>query len=179
MEKIFEAKEFHGDVTFFGDMYVVQPSGGTILFNSAIASQYFSALDSTFSITSVDGALAPAGLNFASTLMIGWSSTANWWQAKDLGIARNGAGILEVNDGTAGSLADLTLSNIQIGGIITNEESNVALSDPPTQAEMVAGLGTAVAGDGHWRIVKSSANVRYLVFSDGTNWWYNTFTVGA
>ncbi len=44
---------------------------------------------------------------FSSTQIFGWSSNSNSETASDTGLARNAAGIVEVNNGTAGTLAAL------------------------------------------------------------------------
>ena len=55
-----------------------------------------------------------SGLEFASGLKIGWHNTtvSNTSANLDSGIARNAAGVLEVNSGTAGTFRDLKLRNL-------------------------------------------------------------------
>lgn len=69
--------------------------------------------------------------------------------------------------------------DVQVAGQINNPELNIAASTPPTQAELVSGIGAASGTSGNWYVIKNSGNVRYFIFSDGTNYHYNAFTVGA
>jgi hypothetical protein len=56
------------------------------------------------------------GNSLKSTYPIVWSSTATYSGGKDLGIARNGAGELEINDGTRGTnhRADLLVRSAKL-----------------------------------------------------------------
>lgn len=55
------------------------------------------------------------GLNFwFNSAQLMWSSTYSG--SPDTGIARNGAGIVEINNGTAGTFADLKLRNLAASG---------------------------------------------------------------
>jgi hypothetical protein len=52
------------------------------------------------------------GLNLGNNRGIGWSSTTSWAGSGDLGLHRNAAGVLEVNNGTAGTFRDLKLRDL-------------------------------------------------------------------
>jgi len=56
------------------------------------------------------------GVAANSTWRIAWSSSSNSADAKDLGIYRNAAGVLEINNGTAGTFRDLTLRAVTSSG---------------------------------------------------------------
>jgi hypothetical protein len=58
-------------------------------------------------------------LRVANTQTIGWSASASAsGTASDIGLARNAAGVVEVNNGTAGVFADLKLKNLTASGVI-------------------------------------------------------------
>ena len=61
-----------------------------------------------------------------ATSVISWnSSTTNFYAGtNDTGIARNAAGILEVNNGTAGTLRDITLRNATASGTLAVTEAS-------------------------------------------------------
>lgn len=48
-----------------------------------------------------------------------WSSTGNWYQTADLGLSRNAAGVLEINNGTAGTLRDIKVRTYLADATIT------------------------------------------------------------
>jgi hypothetical protein len=89
-----------------------------------------------------------------------WSGTVNWYDTKDLGFTRNAAGVLEINNGTAGTYRDLNLRNLtasgtlRVGGgtVVTNILSATATLDFPsigsndTETLTITVTG-AVAGD--------------------------------
>lgn len=73
---------------------------------------------------------AAGGISFGSTHKLVWSSGAtnvsNGNVAGDTGLARNAAGVVEINNGTAGTLADLKLRNIELTGTATGLPNVVA-----------------------------------------------------
>jgi hypothetical protein len=122
-----------------------------------------------------------------------FSGMGNFWWGNGIGTVTNWK---TYNSDLSTKPSNLTLTNawhfygkgaypsyfggdVQVAGRINNPEVNVASSTPPTQAEMVSGFGVASGTSGNWYIMKNSANIRYIVFSDGTNYHYNAFTVGA
>jgi hypothetical protein len=84
----------------------------------------------------------------ASTGIVGWSSETNFATdgvgARDLGLARNAAGILEINNGTPGTLRDLIARNLTISG-------NVLISSLDTD-------NTAPTTSGTTKMVITDAN---------------------
>ena len=54
-------------------------------------------------------------LDFGSGILARWSSTSVSGGSKDLGLARNAAGVLEINNGTAGTYRDLRLRYLGVG----------------------------------------------------------------
>lgn len=76
----------------------------------------------------------PTNLDHASGMLLRWSNSATAITTIDTGLARNGAGILEVNSGTAGTLRDLTLRSFQYSGGIKVSTSRSAMSGNLTLA---------------------------------------------
>lgn len=56
--------------------------------------------------------IADAYIRGGNSVVIGWSSTALASGAADTGFARNAAGVVEVNTGTAGTMGDLKLKRL-------------------------------------------------------------------
>lgn len=52
------------------------------------------------------------GMNLNNASFISWAGTSHSYDAKDVALYRNGPGVLEINDGTPGSLADLALRTL-------------------------------------------------------------------
>jgi hypothetical protein len=98
----------------------------------------------TIRISNAALAFLGAGKTFdiASDTLTRFSSTTGYGGAKDLGFARNAAGVLEVNDGTAGTLRDLlarnytstggTFSGPLTGDVTGTASSATALAADPT-----------------------------------------------
>lgn len=112
------------------------------------------------------GSSGNTGFEFGATNRLTWSNTtANYSGTKDIGITRNAAGVLEINNGTAGTYRDLILRRSQHNG--------VTVADLPAAAAGNAGsiqyvtdanattIGSTVAGGG--------AN-KVMVWSDGAAW---------
>jgi len=55
-------------------------------------------------------------ITLPSTSLFGFSSTAQASGAQDTGLARASAGVVEINNGTAGTLRDLSLRNLNPTG---------------------------------------------------------------
>lgn len=58
------------------------------------------------------------GFSNNSTGFYAWAQSSSWFDAVDLALYRNAAGILEINNGTAGTFAALKLSNLTASGTI-------------------------------------------------------------
>jgi hypothetical protein len=67
-------------------------------------------------IIGVDGT---HGLDLASSTFVNFSSTSSYTGTVDSAIGRNAAGVLEIDNGTAGAYRDLILRNITINGTCT------------------------------------------------------------
>ena len=57
--------------------------------------------------------LGASGIKLPSTGVYAFTSGANTWNSLDTGIARNAAGVIEVNNGTAGTYRDLKVRQAQ------------------------------------------------------------------
>jgi hypothetical protein len=111
------------------------------------------------------GRINSGGFYAASNKPYGFSSTTSSGGTPDLGIYRNAAGVLEINNGTGGTYRDLILRRSQHNG--------VTVADLPAAAAGNAGsiqyvtdanattIGSTVAGGG--------AN-KVMVWSDGVAW---------
>ena len=106
------ASKFKVDYTGVGTF------AGNVSAANFVGAQYTDA-SSAFRLGSTVAALATAaevgslgGLYNRSAGGVLWSSTSSYAGTVDTGLARNGAGIVEINNGTAGTLRDLTARNL-------------------------------------------------------------------
>ena len=114
-------------------------------------------------------------MDFANTYLARWSSGGTSAGTKDLGLSRNAAGVLEVNNGTAGTYRDLKLRNLLAGG-----GNGSYVQTPSMTVANLAAAGTA--GAGARAFVTDATATTFLstvagggankvpVVSDGTNW---------
>jgi hypothetical protein len=101
----------------------------------------------------------------SSDFSLSWKTTTNAdGGSVDTGLARNAAGVVEVNNGTAGTFRDLYLRGVRpVGSTVANlptASGNTGMMATVTDANATT-IGTTVAGGG--------ANT-VLVWSNGTNW---------
>lgn len=57
------------------------------------------------------------GFGMYNAGVFSWSSTGNWFDASDLGFKRNAAGVMEINDGSAGTYRDLIVRHLTAEGV--------------------------------------------------------------
>lgn len=107
--------EIRGQAGQTTDLFDIK-AGGTNVFRVTSAGSISVTADSTFSGailfstgTRIDSSV---GAQFASSLGIKWSSTSAYTGTKDTGLNRNAAGVVEVNNGTAGTLRDLLVRSV-------------------------------------------------------------------
>jgi len=143
------------------NLFEIQNNAGSIISRATSGGALYGSI-----VANVDnsGALS-SGVEIASNGLIRFSSDTTFYGTKDTGLARNAAGILEVDSGTAVQYRDLILRRSQ--------HSGVAVSALPAAAAGNAGsiqyvtdanattIGSTVAGGG--------AN-KVMVWSDGTAW---------
>jgi hypothetical protein len=110
------------------------------------------------SIRIVDG-----GETMSSTTVFGWSGTTHAYDTKDAGIARNAAGVMEVNNGTKGTLRDLVTRSVR-GAAVT--VANLPAS--PAEGMVVAVTDSNVNTWGS--TIAGSGTNHVLAYYNGTNW---------
>lgn len=106
-----------------------------------------------------------SAMAFRSGYLFQYSSTTDSFGSADLGFARNAAGVLEINSGTAGTFRDLKTRNaitnpVTVAGLAgATKGARSFVTDANTT--LLLGFGTIVVGGG-------ANNVP--VYYDGTNW---------
>jgi hypothetical protein len=90
--------------------------------------------DSTAAMSQSQG-----GFMLGQTSAIAWAASGQWWQAKDIGLRRNAANVLEVNNGTSGSFADLRFRAATMSGNLTLGSGNNLVLNTTTGTK----IGTA------------------------------------
>jgi hypothetical protein len=104
-----------------------------------------------------------AGLDMSSAWYVGWSSTTAANGGLDLSIARNAAGVLEINNGTAGTYRDLILRNITSSGNISGGNliaGNLVLgSDALTSSNSTITIDPSTVGTGGNVIIQGNLQV--------------------
>jgi hypothetical protein len=95
---------------------------------------------------------------------VSWGPNAVNYYNPDVAIRRNGIGVIEVNNGTAGTFRDLFLRGVRpVGSTVANlptASGNTGMIATVTDATVTT-IGTTVAGGGGNTV---------LVWSNGTNW---------
>jgi hypothetical protein len=141
---------------FSNGQWVTEASAGDVVYR-----QTTNAL--LFSNSSSNAALAISGsqLELASGTMLKWSSTTSTKGTADLGIGRNAAGVMEVNNGTAGTFRDIKVDEVNA---VTGYQVNGAAASN----KVLKGNGTDfVASTETYAAPGTAGN---MMVSDGTNW---------
>jgi hypothetical protein len=130
----------------------------------------FSSVANSANLTASDWRSAMQALEFGSGAGMSWATTSNQDSGTyDTGISRNAAGVVEVNNATAGAFRDVLVrqiitSPVAVGSLQTCNSGNKGARAFVTDSNAVsftAGIGAVVAAGG-------STNVP--VVCDGTNW---------
>lgn len=100
----------------------------------------FAAINSVLG-TTVVSTLLPQGLKVTNAMYIGFSSTAAAGGAVDAAIYRNTAGVIEVNNGTAGTFRDLKLRDL-----FTNDASFILQSGTTITGGATGNIPTLTVG---------------------------------
>jgi hypothetical protein len=145
-----------------------QNSSGTaqsrVNVNGGVESAVFLAVASSTSFTGYRLVLGTAQLEIGSAVGLNFSSSTEATATKDAGLARNAAGVVEINSGTAGTFRDLYLRGVRpVGSTVANlptASGNTGMMATVTDATVTT-IGTTVAGGGGNTV---------LVWSNGTNW---------
>lgn len=115
-----------------GNLQEWQNNAGTVLgfvraSDGLLGSTILSTADIQTAALSNSGNSYTAGLNLKSAGGIGWSSTGNWFDTKDTGLARAAAGYLKVTDGSTG-----------LGKIVVSQSTPSASTDACTAGALWA-----------------------------------------
>jgi len=105
------------------------------------------------------------GMTMASDWAYKFSSNTSASGSPDLGLARNAAGVLEINNGTAGTLRDLYLRRLRYEGVAVTNLPAAAAGNAGTIQYVTDALGPAVGV-----AVVGGGAVPVMVWSNGTAW---------
>ncbi len=111
------SQTFGGNQTFTNKIFVdfnsgnggIATSAGGLVFAAADGKTYFS----SGLTVSCDAA---TGLELGSARGIAWANSSQSFNTKDTGLHRNAAGVVEINNGTAGTYRDLKCRNVELTG---------------------------------------------------------------
>jgi hypothetical protein len=101
--------------------------------------------------------------NFPLLSVVGWGSPSGPPITADTGLARNAAGVVEVNNGTAGTFRDA-----KVRTVIHNGQTVATL--PTGVAGMVAYVTDGTAALAWGATATGGGTTPYLVWYNGTNW---------
>ena len=114
--------------------------------------------------TRTDISIAPGSIVLASGSLFKFSSTNDAPGTPDTAIARNAAGVLEINNGTAGTLRDLYLRRERFEAVAV---SNLpAAASWPGTVQYVTDANATTIGS----VVAAGGSNKVLVWSNGTDW---------
>lgn len=138
----------------------INSSGSIDFFNSA----------STFVFRVNAGAI----INSASNVF-GWESGTSASNTNDTGLYRNAAGVVEINNGTAGTYRDLKLRNLLASGGNGSYVQTPSMTVANLAAAATAGAGarafvTDATATTYLSTVAGGGSNKVPVVSDGTNW---------
>lgn len=101
------------------EVFYVDKQGRTLAqtsgcFNVGTLTTYSFATDSTsaFRADAAGVGIVSSLVAYANNVVMGWSSNSSWFNGIETGMARNAAGVLEINNGSAGTFRDLKLRNL-------------------------------------------------------------------
>jgi hypothetical protein len=123
---------------------VTKAGNSTLL--GTLTADGFSAVNS--SIVGAGGGLGirSGGGELTSTAGIRWSGNSNWYDTKDLGLHRVAAGVLGVNNGTAGTYRDLRLrALLDTNGAQVVGTRGAAVADATDAASAITQLNALLA----------------------------------
>ena len=144
-----------------------QNAAGTLM-ASVASSGGFSSVDGFFGVQSGGSflvGLQANGVNLNNVRPVAWSSTGDINGVKDVALYRNAAGVIEVNNGTAGTFRDILARRVQSAGETVANLPAAAAGNAGTITYITDAnattIGSTVAGGGSNKV---------LVWSDGTAW---------
>ena len=95
----------------------------------------------SFQNTASNWAINNSNMSFASGIPILWSSTGLYYNTKDVGLQRNAAGVLEINNSNAGTFADLKLRNLYTSGNV-----GIGTTTPSEKLGVIGNVGISPSG---------------------------------
>lgn len=149
----------------FGDGTVTAPGITWTSDNDGTGTGFYKRAANVVSVSCNGVATAEIGAtryNLNSGVNIGWSSSATTVNAMDTGLARNGAGVVEVNTGVAGTLGNLAIAKVSkyngftTAGIGVPAIAGVGRATAQVAANASVATFTVGASDGSFEV---SANV--------------------
>ena len=102
-------------------------------------------------------------MNLNAATPIGWSAGTHAYDTKDTGLARNAAGVVEVNNGTAGTYRDLLARSVR-----ANAVTFVNVPNPPVEGMVVAVTDSTTSNWGE--TIQGGGTNHVLAYYNGTNW---------
>lgn len=159
-----------GASIFAANQWLTSLGGDQRLYFTASGASYLKSQNSigfrTLGDVGVMTIVSTSVIKVPSGSVYSWSNAANSESGTiDLGLARNAAGILEINNGTAGTLRDLLLRYLQNTGVTVATLPAAAAGNAGSRAYVTDAnattIGSTVAGGGSNKV---------MVWSNGTNW---------
>lgn len=166
-------------------VYISNGEGATVVCDSTanpattawrfvgIATQHIFQVDSLNDATFHTDAYIAGSFHASSSSALYWGS-GGYYTTPDTGIARNAAGIVEINNGTAGTFRDLQLRNLSGTGTLS-VSGNTQLGDAQTDVTTIWGN---IAAAGSTPTLGSNCNGTGTASIVGTN-MAGTVTLGA
>lgn len=121
-----------------------------------------------------------AGLRFQSNRLVGWAAGSNADTPSDTALGRNAAGVVEINNGTAGTLRDLSLRNITSSGTLTlGGATDVLIPSAPSTRETIFRARISDAGNDAFHIYNATtADGSFAAGFSGSRFSSNLFAMG-
>jgi hypothetical protein len=132
--------------------------------------------DATAAMGQAGGLVAP-GLNLKNTSLVVWSSDAFWYGTEDVGLGRNAAGVLEINNGTLGTYRDAKFRDLTLTGRAGTGTRMLVVN----ASGVVSDQAIPTGGGSEVDPVFTASVAAGIVAGDITNWnqAYNKYTNSA
>ncbi len=118
-------------------------NGDAVVSNGAVVCSYFKGPGDRWQ-------LSDSGLSLGSARTVSWSESPYFYGTVDTALGRNAAGVVEVNNGTAGQFRDLvarTLIARQVGGTADTDEVQISHDGSNGKIDAKSGTLTLVASE--------------------------------
>lgn len=92
--------------------------------------------------------LGTAGLSLKSSSGIAWAASGNFSGAKDVGIARNSTGVIEINNSVAGNLRSITMASASTTGqtVLATLNGSVGIGTTSPTSKFSVDIASSTAG---------------------------------